>query len=101
MAISDNADRARYGLDAVAAVALRTGVAHDDPATAISDVLAYIAHACDALGLDPLELFKDGHWSYCDDREDGPFCYPMLADAKTFAIAHKRSMAVAVPDESD
>ncbi len=70
--IADNADRARYGLDAVARVALRAGSAEEDPATAITDVLAYIAHACDALGIDPRTAFAAAYESYRGDGEDGP-----------------------------
>jgi hypothetical protein len=70
--IVDNEDRADLGAIAVMAAAKVTGVARDEADTAISDVLSYIAHLCDRLGLDPREMFANGLESYDGDFEDGP-----------------------------
>jgi hypothetical protein len=72
--VIDNEERADYGLMAVMPVAMETGVAEQEFAdTAITDVLAYIAHLCDRLGLNPDEMFSSALHSYQGDEEDGPF----------------------------
>jgi hypothetical protein len=69
----DNEDRADYGENAVVAVGSETNViTQDDISTTITDVLAYIAHFCDRVGIDPEETFKSGLQSYEGDFEDGP-----------------------------
>jgi hypothetical protein len=69
----DNEDRANLGVLAVEVAARRTGVWEGEYAvTAIEDVLAYIAHACDRFGLDPVDTFRDGLKSYRGDFEDEP-----------------------------
>jgi hypothetical protein len=70
--VIDNEDRADLGTMAVMAAATVTGVATDEADTAISDVVSYIAHLCDRLGLDPREMFASGLESYDGDFEDGP-----------------------------
>jgi hypothetical protein len=70
--VIDNEDRADLGAIAVMAAATVTGVATDEADTAISDVVSYIAHLCDRLGLDPAEMFASGLESYDGDFEDGP-----------------------------
>lgn len=69
----DNERRADLGSAAVLRAALETNVARADGAqTAVSDVLAYIAHFCDRLGLDPEAMFAAALRSYHGDSEDGP-----------------------------
>jgi hypothetical protein len=69
----DNEARADYGRHAIMTVARKTNVATVEPAaTAVTDVLAYIAHFCDRLGLDPADMFDAGLHSYQGDSEDGP-----------------------------
>ncbi len=68
----DNEDRADLGVIAVMAAATMTGVAKDEADTAIRDVVSYIAHLCDRLGIDPAEMFASGLESYAGDFEDGP-----------------------------
>ena len=60
----DNEDRADLGTIEV--------MAADEAQTAISDVLAYVAHLCDRCGLDPAQMFDNGLCSYDGDFEDGP-----------------------------
>jgi len=69
----DNERRADLGRMAVERPATETGVWEaDDRQTAVTDVLAYIAHYCDRLGLDANHVFADGIHSYIGDFEDGP-----------------------------
>jgi hypothetical protein len=69
----DNERRADLGADAVMAAAYQTNVVRtDDAATAITDALAYVAHFCDRLGLDPAATFVHALQSYEGDFEDGP-----------------------------
>jgi len=70
---SPNEQRADWGEDAVHCAAKQTGVwDNDDAESAVSDVLAYIAHYCDRLGIDPEATFTRGLNSYTGDFEDGP-----------------------------
>jgi hypothetical protein len=60
-----------------------TGVSSAEPAaTAVIDVLAYIAHFCDRLGLNPEETFSAGIRSYTGDFEDGPAAEARLDPAE-------------------
>lgn len=69
----DNEDRATLGADAVSIAARQTNVAVVESAqTAVTDVLAYVAHFCDRLGLDARATFDAGLRSYEGDFEDGP-----------------------------
>jgi hypothetical protein len=69
----DNERRADLGATAVMTAATITNVARMEAAeTAISDVLAYIAHFCDRCGLDAGSAFTAGLRSYAGDFEDGP-----------------------------
>lgn len=69
----DNDDRADLGTIAVMAAATLTEVAAVESArTALTDVVSYMAHLCDRLGLDPAEVFASGLESYDGDFEDGP-----------------------------
>jgi hypothetical protein len=69
----DNERRADVGATAVMAAAEITNVAGLEPTeTAISDVLADIAHFCDRCGLEPYAMFARGLRSYAGDFEDGP-----------------------------
>jgi hypothetical protein len=70
--VIDNEDRADLGEIAVMAGATVTGVATDEAGSAICDVVSYIAHLCDRLGLDPAEMFASALESYDGDFEDGP-----------------------------
>ena len=70
--VIDNEDRADLGAITVLPGARLTGVATDEADTAISQVLSYIAHLCDRLGLDPAGMFASGLESYDGDFEDGP-----------------------------
>lgn len=71
--IESNEDRAEIGAVAVMEGAERTNVHEGDTAEyAIRDVLAYIAHFCDAAGLDPEAVFASGLDSYRGDFEDFP-----------------------------
>lgn len=68
-----NEDRADRGEDAVRGATERTrawGI--EDEATCVSDALAYVAHYCDRLGIDPYEAFPAALRSYEGDAEDGP-----------------------------
>lgn len=77
-----NERRADLGRDAVYAAARQTNAHAAEPAeAAVVDVLAYIAHYCDRLGLDPAATFDDGLCSYLGDGEDGPAAQP-AADAQ-------------------
>lgn len=68
-----NEDRADLGEDAVRDIAGRTGVAVvEDASTALTDVLSYVAHFCDRLGLDAADVFDAALRSYDGDSEDGP-----------------------------
>ena len=70
---NQNEQRADWGEDAVCCAAKQTGVwDNDDAESAVSDVLAYIAHYCDRLGIDPEATFLRGPNSYTGDFEDGP-----------------------------
>lgn len=69
----DNERRADLGQLAVISAAHITNVARVESAqTAITDVLAYIAHLCDRYGLSAGVVFSDGLASYEGDAEDGP-----------------------------
>jgi hypothetical protein len=69
----DNEDRADLGEIAVMAAATVTRVAAAEWArTAVVDVVSYVAHLCDRLGLDPRVIFDEGLESYNGDFEDGP-----------------------------
>jgi hypothetical protein len=69
----DNEDRADLGYDAVKAAAEQTGVDEaEDAQTAVTDVLAYIGHFCNRLGMDAEAVFQSGLESYHGDFEDGP-----------------------------
>ena len=69
----DNERRADLGIIAVRAAASVTNVWRTETAeTSIADVLAYIAHTCDRLGLSPEDTFAAGLRSYEGDFEDGP-----------------------------
>lgn len=69
----DNERRADLGAMAVIVAATETNVAVvDDAETAVRDVLAYVAHFCDRLGLDPNDTFAAAFHSYIGDMEDGP-----------------------------
>lgn len=75
----NNERRADLGIAAVRAAASVTNVWRtDDAETAIRDVLAYIAHACDRAGLLPYETFMAGLASYEGDFEDGPKARPLF-----------------------
>lgn len=75
----DNTRRAQLGIAAVRAAASTTNVWRADVAqTAITDVLAYIAHACLLCGLDPAVTFSAGLRSFEGDAEDGPFVDAMF-----------------------
>jgi hypothetical protein len=68
-----NERRADLGFDAIWAAASKTNVhTQDDTRTAITDVLAYVAHFCDRCGLVPEIMFDEGLRSYYGDFEDGP-----------------------------
>ena len=69
----DNERRAGLGATAVMTSATITNVARMEAAeTAISDVLAYIAHFCDRCGLGPRSAFTDGLRSYAGTSRTGP-----------------------------
>jgi hypothetical protein len=69
----DNERRADLGRMAIEHVATITNVAVvEDTQTAVTDVLAYVAHLCDRLGLPAGVVFSDGLSSYEGDFEDGP-----------------------------
>lgn len=69
----DNERRADLGANAIYAAGRQTGVARcETVSTVISDVLAYVAHFCDRVGLDPESTFAAGINSYLGDFEDGP-----------------------------
>jgi hypothetical protein len=69
----DNERRADLGGEAIMTAAVRTNVAAVEPAeTSVIDVLAYVAHFCDRLGIDPRETFSSAIQSYEGDFEDGP-----------------------------
>jgi hypothetical protein len=70
--VIDNEDRADLGAITVLPAARLTGVATDEADTAISQVLSYVAHLCNRLGLDPEKMFASGLESYDGDFEDGP-----------------------------
>lgn len=76
----DNERRADIGRIAVTAGATETRVIQEEPAhTCVVDVLAYIAHFCDRLGLDPEVTFYRALESYEGDSEDGPKANRTLA----------------------
>jgi hypothetical protein len=83
----DNERRADLGIAAVRAAASITNVWRMETAeTSITDVLAYIAHACDRLGLGPEGMFEAGLRSYEGDFEDGPAARVLFDGAQlTFA----------------
>lgn len=69
----DNERRADLGALAIKRPARETNVYEVESAeTAVIDVLAYVAHFCDRLGIDPAETFAAGLRSYEGDFEDGP-----------------------------
>lgn len=69
----DNERRADLGFDAVYAAAAQTNVhTQEDAYTALTDVLSYICHYCDRLGLNAAAVLDDAHLSYEGDFEDGP-----------------------------
>lgn len=69
----DNERRADLGRIAVEAAASITNVGRvEDTQTAITDVLAYVAHLCDRYALVPEAVFMAGLRSYQGDAEDGP-----------------------------
>jgi hypothetical protein len=69
----DNERRADIGHIAVWEGARETRVnLEEDASTCVTDVLAYIAHFCDRLGLDPEAEFRSAIESYLGDYEDGP-----------------------------
>jgi hypothetical protein len=69
----DNERRADLGREAVAAAARQTNVlAAERAVTAITDVLAYVAHFCDRCRLNPHAVFDAALRSYQGDFEDGP-----------------------------
>jgi hypothetical protein len=69
----DNERRADLGQQAVLGVATETNVAKvEEGQTAVIDVLAYVAHFCDRLDLDPRAIFASALESYEGDFEDGP-----------------------------
>lgn len=71
--MTDNERRADLGATAVFHAATLTNVAQVEPAeTAVIDVLAYVLHFCDRLGLDPYEIAERAQFSYRGDFEDGP-----------------------------
>ena len=75
----NNEQRADLGEMAVRRAAVETNVVVVDPVqTAITDVLAYIAHFCDRCGLDPRAVFEAGLWRYDGDSEDGPPARPVI-----------------------
>lgn len=68
-----NETRADLGFAAVEGAARRTGVWDGLPAvTAIEDTLSFVAHACDRVGIDPVETFCDGLKTYREDLESNP-----------------------------
>ena len=86
MAIDNNEDRADRGITAIEAAATQTGVWKAEMAdTAVRDVLSYLAHSCDRLGLDPEQMFADGIESYRGDFEDGPQAQ-RIADGETASL---------------
>lgn len=78
----DNERRADLGAVAVWHPADQTGVAsHGEPAgTAVVDVLAYILHFCDRLGLDPQATIDRALTTYNGDFEDGPPAAKVITD---------------------
>jgi hypothetical protein len=69
----DNERRADLGREAVAAAERQTNVLVIEPAmTAITDVLAYVAHFCDRCRLNPYAVVDAALRSYRGDFEDGP-----------------------------
>jgi hypothetical protein len=69
----NNERRADCGESAIYSAGMATGVVRvEDVETAITDVLAYIAHFCDRCGLDAESMFKHGIQSYSMDCQDGP-----------------------------
>jgi hypothetical protein len=82
----DNERRADLGAAAVMAAATETNVAEVETAsTGITDVLAYVAHFCDRLGLDPRTHFAAGLESYEGDSEDGPAA-AVVADGSVLSL---------------
>lgn len=69
----NNERRADLGRDAIREAGAQTRVIEQETVeTCISDVLAYVAHFCNRVGLDPYETFRAGLHSYEGDSEDGP-----------------------------
>ena len=69
----NNERRADLGRDALREAAAQTGVlAQETIETCITDVLAYVAHFCERVGLNPYDTFRAGLNSYEGDAEDGP-----------------------------
>jgi hypothetical protein len=74
----DNEKRATIGQNMVALGATDTNVINVECIrTCVLDTLAYVAHFCDRVGLDPHDAFMDGLESYEGDFEDGPRAVPM------------------------
>jgi len=69
--MTSNETRADLGFAAVEGAATTTGVWDGLPAvTAIEDVLSFIAHACDRVGLNPVETFCDGLKTYREEVQE-------------------------------
>jgi hypothetical protein len=75
----DNERRADLGEMAIMVAASQTSVAAVETAeTAVVDVLAYVAHFCNRLRLEPDVMFQRGLNSYDGDSEDGPPAAPKM-----------------------
>lgn len=80
----DNERRADIGAMVIMTGARETNVhTQEDAPTAITDVLAYVAHFCDRLGLDAQLMFHNGLRSYIGDFEDGPRADHTLSPEQT------------------
>jgi hypothetical protein len=96
----DNERRADLGREAVAAAATRTNVLAAEPAlTAITDVLAYLAHFCDRCRLNPHAVFDAALRSYQGDFKDGPRAAGTIDP--TIPLAEERSPGGVVGNESE
>jgi hypothetical protein len=73
-----NESRADLGAIAIHAAGVATNViAQESVRTTIIDVLAYVAHLCDRVGLAPEGVFENALGSYEGDMEDGPHAHPI------------------------
>ncbi len=82
----DNERRADIGESAVYRGASMTGVHEAECVeTAITDVLAYIAHFCARCQLDASITFARALNSYREDAEDGPFAEQTIDPADRLA----------------